>query len=408
MVAIVLLCTVLFAEEVGIPLPVPGELTLIAAGLLIATGGLDPWLFVPLAIASCLAGSITGYSWARLVGEHGLRAVADKLHQTKRLDKVKGRLQKAGPREIAVSRLIPGLRVYTTLAAGAAGVERQTFLIGVAPATVVWVVVFLVVGVVAGVPAERFLGQLEGLILQGGILIALGLGSYLAIRRVPEHGFTALARLPSNLRALLAAGVDMALVGAVVAGVLAVVRPLTPVGEIAGWLDILVVAVVIAVFYSITTRAGRHATAGETLLDASYLTQRAPEASRLSLRSAARVLLDRGAPPSRQDVGRAAQMFRALGDDKRLQLARLLLSGDQSLDEITGELKMSPLEAAYGLRELQTAGVVLVRETEAAQRYSLASDHVRIAVAELLAEAPAAPVDGAVTMTQVAVPRDRR
>jgi membrane protein DedA with SNARE-associated domain len=41
-VAIVLLCTLLFVEEVGIPLPIPGELTLIAAGLLIATRGLDP------------------------------------------------------------------------------------------------------------------------------------------------------------------------------------------------------------------------------------------------------------------------------------------------------------------------------------------------------------------------------
>jgi membrane protein DedA with SNARE-associated domain len=52
-VAIVLLCSLLFAEEVGAPLPIPGELTLIAAGLLIAAGGLDPWLFVPLAVASC-------------------------------------------------------------------------------------------------------------------------------------------------------------------------------------------------------------------------------------------------------------------------------------------------------------------------------------------------------------------
>jgi membrane protein DedA with SNARE-associated domain len=59
-VAIVLLCTLLFAEEAGVPLPAPGELTLIVAGLLIATGGLDPWFFVPLAIASCVAGSLAG------------------------------------------------------------------------------------------------------------------------------------------------------------------------------------------------------------------------------------------------------------------------------------------------------------------------------------------------------------
>src|SRR3981081_35913 len=146
----VLLCALLFVEEVGIPLPIPGELTLIAAGLLIATGGLDPWLFLPLSIASCFAGSLTGYSWARLGGEHGVRAAAAGGHQTKRLERVRARLQKAGPREIALSRLVPGLRVYTTLVAGAVGVDRQTFLVGIAPATVLWVIVFLVIGVVAG------------------------------------------------------------------------------------------------------------------------------------------------------------------------------------------------------------------------------------------------------------------
>ncbi|HSP08793.1 MAG TPA: VTT domain-containing protein [Candidatus Dormibacteraeota bacterium] len=395
MVAIVLLCTLLFAEEAGVPLPVPGELTLIAAGLLIATGGLDPWLFVPLAMASCLAGSLTGYSWARLVGERGLRAAAAKLHQTKRLDKVTARLRQAGPREIAISRLIPGLRVYTTLAAGAVAVDRRTFLIGITPVTVLWVAVLLVVGVVAGVPAERFLGQLEALVLQGGILIVLGVGSYIAIRRVPENSITALARLPSNLRALLAASVDMALIGAVVAGALAIVRPLTSVGETAGWLDFVVVAIVIAIFYSVATRAGRHATAGETLLDASYLTQRAPEASRISLRAAARMLLERGATRPVPDVVRAAEMFRALGDARRLELARLLLTGDRSLDQVTSELHVSRLEAAYSFRELQVAGLVLVRETDAGQLYAIASDHVRIAIAQLLEQAPPGDRPGA-------------
>jgi hypothetical protein len=113
-VALVLLCSLLFAEEAGVPLPTPGELTLIAAGLLIFTGGLDPWLFLPLAVASCLAGSATGYGWARLVGEHGLRSLAERLHQTPRLELASARLRQAGAREIALSRLIPGMRVYPT------------------------------------------------------------------------------------------------------------------------------------------------------------------------------------------------------------------------------------------------------------------------------------------------------
>jgi membrane protein DedA with SNARE-associated domain len=390
--AIALLCSLLFIEEVGVPLPVPGELTLIAAGLLIAAGGLDPWLFVPLAVASCLAGSLTGYSWARLVGEHGLRAAAARLHQTKRLDRVTVRLKTAGPLRIGFSRLLPGLRVYTTLVAGAGGVDRSTFLIGVGPATVVWVAIFLVVGVVAGVPAERFLGQVQGLLLQGGVLIVLGAGAYLGIRRVPEHSLVALAGLSPGLRALLAAGVDVAMIGTVVAGVLAIVRPLTSLGATAGWLDILVVVIVIAGFYSVATRAGRRATPGERLLDASYLTQRAPDAARRNLRALTRALVEGASVRPRPDVVRAAAMFRTLGDARWLRMAQLLLAGDHSPEEVAGELQVSAYEAVHGLKELQMARLAVIRETPEGERYAIASDRVRLAVAEMLDQAR--PDDG--------------
>src|SRR5205823_6505136 len=240
-VALVLLCSLLLVEEAGVPLPIPGELTLIAAGLLIGTGALDPWLFVPLAIASCLAGSLTGYSWARLVGERGLQAAAERLHQTKRLEKVRLRLRQAGPREIALSRLTPLLRVYTSLVAGAAGVDRKRFLIATAPITVLWVIAFIALGALVGVPAAHILGQLQALILQGGVLILIGTGGYLAIRRVPAGGRTVMGRIPTNLRVVLAVAVDMALIATLVAGVLgivtgvlAIIRPLLPINAFAG------------------------------------------------------------------------------------------------------------------------------------------------------------------------------
>jgi membrane-associated protein len=275
-VAIVLLCTMIFAEEAGVPLPAPGEVTLIVAGLLIATGGLDPRVFVPLAIASCVAGALAGYSWARIVGEHGLRAAAEHFHQTSRLKRVTARLRVAGAREIGLSRLIPGLRVYTSLVAGAVGVDRRRFLLGVIPSAVLWVVVYTLLGVVAGEPAARLFTELQDLILQGSILVVAGVGGYIAIRRIPAGSRAGLMHLPATLRSILALAVDTALIGAVVAGVLAVVRPLTRIGAVAGWADLVVVVVVIAVFYSIATRSGRRATAGETLMGTHYLTLTQP------------------------------------------------------------------------------------------------------------------------------------
>jgi membrane protein DedA with SNARE-associated domain/DNA-binding transcriptional ArsR family regulator len=383
-VAIVLLCTLLFAEEAGVPLPAPGELTLVVAGLLIATGGLDPWLFVPLAIASCVAGSVAGYCWARIVGEQGLPAAAERLHQTKRLNRVTARLRVAGSRDIGLCRLIPGLRVYTSLVAGAVGVDRRRFLLGVAPSAVLWVTVYIVIGVVVGVPAVHFLSELQGLILQGGILVIAGVGGYIAIWRIPEGSWAGLMRLPASLRSVLALGVDMALIGSVVAGVLAVVRPLTRIGLIAGWIDIVVVVVVIAVFYSIATHRGRHATAGEALLGTRYLTRSEQDSSRIGLRGMLKSVLEQGGQGTPNEVARQAGAFKALADPERLQVAHLLMSGDRTVEEVSLALHLPSLEAAHALRELEAAHLVVGNGEDADQRYTLASDQVRMGLAAFL------------------------
>src|SRR5579864_2437730 len=170
-VALALLLGLLFAEEAGVPLPFgPGELTLVVAGLLIAAGGLNPFVFTPLAVVACIAGSILGFSWAKLVGERGLQTVARRLHQQRNLSRVSHRVRSGGWLGIAVTRLIPGLRIYTTLVAGAAGVPRTTFLAGMVPATVLWVVVFVVLGTVVGLPVEHFFNQIQQLAVQGVIL----------------------------------------------------------------------------------------------------------------------------------------------------------------------------------------------------------------------------------------------
>ena len=129
-VALVLMLALLYAEEAGVPIPfAPGELVLIIAGILVSTGALDGRIFVPLAVLCCGAGSFTAYSWANFIGERGLGVVAARLGQEKRLERVVARIKQAGPKEIAITRLIPGLRIYTSMVAGAVGVSRQRFLL---------------------------------------------------------------------------------------------------------------------------------------------------------------------------------------------------------------------------------------------------------------------------------------
>lgn len=389
-VALIVLCSLLFAEEAGVPLPVPGELMLVSAGVLIGTGGLDPWLYLPLAIACCFAGTLTGFGWARLVGEHGLRAAAERFHQTRHLDKVSARLRQAGAREVAISRLIPGLRVYTSLVAGAAGVDRQRFMLGAGPAIVAWVILFTLIGAVVGVPAERLLGQLEALIVQGGVLIVAGVGGYVAIRRTPEGGRVVLMRLPFRLRVAFALAVDMGLIAAVVAGVLAIVRPLLRLGDLAGWADVLLVVAVIGVFYSIATRRGRHATAGETLLGSSYLTQPTHDpVVRGSLRRRLRTVLHGTEEP---DPTLGVELFRALSDPHRLRVVRHLAVQARSAAELAEQdPRLSVDDASCALQELEAIGVVASKPGSEDSRYGLADDHLRLGLAEFLAHLTTGP-----------------
>lgn len=274
-VATVLLCGLLFAEEAGIPLPfAPGELTLLAAGLLIATGGLDPFAFIPLAVAACVGGALIGFSWSQVLGERGLRALAVRLHQEPTLDRAASRLRGAGPQGIAVSRLIPGLRIVTTLVAGAFGVERRSFLGGLIPSTIIWVLTFTLLGGAVGLPAEHYLGELQKLAVQGGVLVVIGIGGYLAVRRVPSASESVVDRMPQPSRVAVALAIDSGVIACVVAGLLAIGRRVSGLDVDVSWTDALVVIGVIVAFYVVVARRGPGATAGEALLRTTYLARR--------------------------------------------------------------------------------------------------------------------------------------
>jgi membrane-associated protein len=382
-VAIVLLCSLLFAEEAGVPIPfAPGEVVLMAGGLLIAAGGLDPVVFVPLAIAASLAGAVVGYSWARLVGEHGLTTLARRLRQAENLARVSGRIRSAGPRAIAVSRLIPGLRIYTSLVAGAAGVDRRTFLLGVVPPTVGWVGLFVVLGAVVGLPVEHFVGEVQRLAIQGAILIAIGLGSFIAIRRVPAGDRAALVRMPDRVRLLLALAVDLGLVASMLSGVVAVVRRVVGAGLIAGWADALVVAAGIGIFYLIITRRGTGATAGEALLRTTYIRHHRARSGPVELGDL---------PAEDADLLEAATLLRLVADVSRLRLLRQLLAGERSSAELARETGLPVAEVVYHLGQLWRAQLVVPLEANRGEvRYAVPMGRPRDAVLGLLTLASAA------------------
>ncbi|MGC2192485.1 MAG: VTT domain-containing protein [Candidatus Dormiibacterota bacterium] len=375
-VAIVLLCSLLFVEEAGVPLPfAPGELTLLAGGLLIAAGGLDPWVFVPLAFAVCVAGAMVGYSWARVVGEHGLSGLAVRFHQAKALDRVSRRVRSAGPLGIGTSRLIPGLRIYTTLVAGAFAVRRRIFLEGLIPSTAIWVGVYVTVGIVAGIPVEHLLTKLARLAVQGAILLVIGVGGYLALRRAPVRDREPLVNVPSWIKTILAALIDLGVVASILTGLLALVRRVTGTGVTASWADGVVLVAALAALYLFVTRRSTGATLGEALLHTVYLPRHIP--SEIPGTVAPTV-------PTEADLQPAADRLHALGTVTRLAVVKALLAGAGTTDEVARAVSISPAETTYHLAALGRAGLVNSESSSGAGERFRIEEQFRHWIAEIL------------------------
>ena len=264
--AVALICLLLFLEEAGLPLPfAPGEAVLLGAGLLISAGTDPAWLVIPLAFLSVLGGVATAYWWAHRIGPERLRALARRLHAVGPYDHAAGRLRAASSLQIAGSRLLPGLRVYTSLVAGAVGLDRRRFITGVLPASALWVVAFIGLGFFVGAPVERLMGSVAAYGLRAGLILVIAAVWIFVARHVPApRRKKEVPTSPAPWRLPLALSLDLVLVFAIVA-VLSVLSDLAT----QNLNDVVLAAVIFSVLSLLYILVARQ-TVGFTLGEAAF------------------------------------------------------------------------------------------------------------------------------------------
>jgi membrane-associated protein len=284
-IATILICALLVVDEAGVPMWIaPSEVLLIIAGLLIASGAMPLVFFAPLCLLAMFGGSWTGYSWSKAVGSTQLRTLAGRLKGTKVYDRAVRRIGSASTRQIFVARIIPGMRIYATLAAGTAEVEWRQFMRGNIPAIVVWATFFTSVGFAVGYPAVAVLNsvinQFTDLAVSGGLLIVLGVIAYRAIRRAPQMRMAPVSGpfhgIHRRDRYVLAVAVDAGMISVITAGFDRITRyvlhwrlPLLPEKTL---FEPLILLAGIAFGYVLVSRRSKTGeTAGERLFDVSYV-----------------------------------------------------------------------------------------------------------------------------------------
>ena len=267
---VAIVCALLFLEEAGLPLPVaPGEAVLIGAGLLVASGAVPIWLMAPLAYLAVICGVLSGYTWAHRIGPKRLHALASRLHAGGPYDRAAARLRAASPLQIAASRLLPGLRVYTSLVAGAVGLNLRRFMTGVLPASAHWVVAFMGLGLFVGAPVERLFGRFEAYGVRA-VAVAVVVVVWVVAARWMPAAKPATAAGPHSGRWRLAVAFVLDLLAVTcVAGALSLITNLA--GDDSG--DLAFVAAIFAilgVLYLVVARQTVGYTLGEALLDVRY------------------------------------------------------------------------------------------------------------------------------------------
>jgi membrane protein DedA with SNARE-associated domain len=154
LVAILGLAGLLFVKEAGVPIPIPGDLLVLGAG--VATAG-NPATAVVALVAILIAGFVGGSLQFVLVRGAFRRPVIRLLTRfgiaQERIDRLTDRLRRTGARGVAVARATPGVRVPAIAASGLSAMPMPSFVPGLVVGNTLFVGAHFLLGFVVGVPA---------------------------------------------------------------------------------------------------------------------------------------------------------------------------------------------------------------------------------------------------------------
>ena len=162
--------TAILLDNAG--LPIPGELLLLAFGVVAKNGHLDPLLGLAIAATAALVGDNIGYWIGRLAGTR----VTARMGGAPRF--------KPGQASVVFGRFVFGARVLLAPVAGVTRMPFGRFLACDAIGCLVWAGAFITIGYVSSVSLESMQQALRVVTVGGQVVIAAALSAWLVTRLV--------------------------------------------------------------------------------------------------------------------------------------------------------------------------------------------------------------------------------
>ncbi|MCA1667877.1 MAG: DedA family protein [Thermomicrobia bacterium] len=178
---LIVIATLIFVEELGVPSPVPGDLMMLLAGVEVAQHRQHLWVVLLVQELATVAGASGLFAVSRRVGRPFVVRYGRFIHLTPtRLDHVERTVRRYGPWSVVAGRLIPGLRIITPIAVGVLDEPFLVFLPALACGGFLYILAITLTGVFVGPAAlstfERIslpIGAVCSLIVLGVLLFIM-------------------------------------------------------------------------------------------------------------------------------------------------------------------------------------------------------------------------------------------
>jgi membrane protein DedA with SNARE-associated domain len=142
---------VIFAEELGIPLPAPGDAAITYGGYLTTTGALPTPLAYLAVVSAATIGAFCNYSICRRFGHPFLVRFGPYVGLTaERLESAERAFRRWGPWAVIIGRHVPGMRIVLSAFAGVFELPRRLFVPCVLISSTIWAAIFLELGRMLG------------------------------------------------------------------------------------------------------------------------------------------------------------------------------------------------------------------------------------------------------------------
>jgi membrane protein DedA with SNARE-associated domain len=192
-VAVAGIVALLFVKEAGVPIPVPGDLVVIAAGATVASRGPGAAIVLLAILAAGFAGGAVQFALLRGgVRRRVLSLMARIGVSADRIERLAARLRGRGAVGVAISRMTPGVRVVSIAASALALIPVGTFVRGLVLGNAIFVSAHFALGFALGASAASVLARDAGavmpLVIGVAALAALGAIGWTVVRRRSAAG----------------------------------------------------------------------------------------------------------------------------------------------------------------------------------------------------------------------------